>query len=140
LPTQLTAAGVPDPVLAGFQSATSTGSFDFNQLLNVGGDLGASILAAIPAAGKAFVEPYIGNIVAGIYSAFSMAVAQTFWLGVFGSVVAVVAAIAIKEIPLRTTAGAPVATVKQDGLGSPASPATRTGAPTDKPGTVPATE
>jgi EmrB/QacA subfamily drug resistance transporter len=107
LPGQLTAAGVPAQIQQGFQQATSTGSFDFNQLLNVGGDLGATILGALPAAAKPFVEPYVNNIVQGIYGAFSLAVGQTFWLGVFGSVIALIAAVAIKEIPLR--AGAPAA-------------------------------
>jgi EmrB/QacA subfamily drug resistance transporter len=138
LPTQLSAAGVPDQVLQGFQQATTTGSFDFNQLLNVGGDLGATILAALPAGAKQFVEPFIPNIVQGIYGAFSLAVAQTFWLGVFGSVVAVIAAVAIKEIPLRATNAAPQAATGQQ----PAA-ATATGSPGSSgrtTGTAPTTE
>ena len=75
----------------------------------------------------------------GIYSAFSMAVAQTFWLGVLGSVVAVVAAIAIKEIPLRTTAGAPVAAAKQEAVTSTAASTAHTASTADKPG-LPATD
>ena len=47
------------------------------------------IMAAIPA------------MVDGIHGAFSLAVAQTFYLGVAGAVIAVLAAVAIKEIPLR---------------------------------------
>ncbi len=42
-------------------------------------------------------------MVEGIHGAFSLATAQTFWLGVVGSVVALLAAVAIKEIPLRAT-------------------------------------
>ena len=42
-------------------------------------------------------------MVEGIHGAFSLATAQTFWLGVFGAVVSLVAAVAIKEIPLRTS-------------------------------------
>jgi hypothetical protein len=52
-------------------------------------------------------------MVEGIYGAFSLAVAQTFYLGVVGAVIATVAAIAIKEIPLRATNAAPVATETQ---------------------------
>jgi hypothetical protein len=37
-------------------------------------------------------------------------VGQTFWLGVFGAVVGVLAALAIKEIPLRHSNEAPVPT------------------------------
>ena len=47
-------------------------------------------------------------MVEGIHGAFSLATAQTFWLGVVGSVIALIAAVAIKEIPLRTTNEAPV--------------------------------
>ena len=50
------------------------------------------------------------QLVEGIHAAFSLATAQTFWLGVAGSIVAVVAAVAIKEIPLRATNDAPVPT------------------------------
>ena len=49
-------------------------------------------------------------MVEGIHGAFSLATAQTFWLGVVGSIIAAVAAVAIKEIPLRTTNEAPVPT------------------------------
>jgi hypothetical protein len=54
------------------------------------------------------VEPFVPNIVEGIHAAFSIATAQTFWLGVFGSVAAAIAAVAIKEIPLRATNEMPV--------------------------------
>ena len=58
-------------------------------------------------------------MVDGIHGAFSLAVAQTFYLGVAGAVIAVLAAVAIKEIPLRATNAAPVATVA---LGTAAAP------------------
>jgi MFS family permease len=125
LPSQLKAAGVPDQVLAGFQQATTSGSFDFNSLLNVGGSLGAAIMAQIPAQAQQFVAPYIDNIVNGIYAAFSLAVAQSFWLGVFGSIVAVAAAIFIKEIPLRASNSVPAYTEQ---MGTPGVPATVTAA------------
>ena len=55
------------------------------------------------------VQPFIGAMVEGVHGAFSLATAQTFWLGVIGSIVALAAAVAIKEIPLRTSNEAPVA-------------------------------
>ncbi|HEY8819564.1 MAG TPA: hypothetical protein VIM25_12200, partial [Candidatus Limnocylindrales bacterium] len=106
---QMSAAGVPQPVLDGFTQASSSGSFDFSSLTGVG-DLGAAILAAIPAQAQAVVQPFIGAMVEGVHGAFSLATAQTFWLGVIGSIVALAAAVAIKEIPLRTSNEAPVAT------------------------------
>ncbi len=105
----MTAAGVPQPVLDGFTQASSSGSFDFSALTGVG-DQGAALLAAIPAQFQAAVQPFIGAMVEGIHGAFSLATAQTFWLGVVGAIVAMVAAVAIKEIPLRTSNEAPIPT------------------------------
>ena len=97
---QMTAAGVPQPVTDGFTQASTNGSFDTSSLTGVG-DLGAAILTAIPAEFQAAVQPFIGAMVEGIHGAFSLATAQTFWLGVVGAIIAAVAAVAIKEIPLR---------------------------------------
>src|SRR5688572_13455604 len=79
LAPQMTIAGVPPEVVAGFGQATSTGALDFNNLTGVG-DLGAAILAAVPAAVQPAIAPFISQIVVGIQSAFSVAVAQTFWI------------------------------------------------------------
>jgi EmrB/QacA subfamily drug resistance transporter len=97
---QMTAAGVPAPILAGFGQGGA--GFDTNQLTGVG-DLGSAVLALVPAQFQDAVRPSIPTIVEGIHGAFSLAVAQTFWLGVLGSVIAVFAAVAIKELPLRTS-------------------------------------
>src|SRR6188472_463515 len=105
----MAAAGVPQPVLDGFAQASSSGTVDLGQLTGVG-DMGAALLAAIPAQFQAAVAPYIDAMVEGIHGAFSLATAQTFWLGVIGSIAAVVAATAIKEIPLRTSNTEPVPT------------------------------
>ena len=102
---QMTAAGVPPQVLAGF--GQGAGSFDTNQLTGVG-DVGASILASVPAQFQEAVAPAIPAIVEGIHGAFSLAVGQTFWLGVLGSIVAAIAAVAIRELPLRTSNAAAV--------------------------------
>ena len=99
---QMTAAGVPQQVIDGLTQANGSGGFDLSSLTGVG-DLGAAILAAIPPQFQAAVQPFIGAMVEGIHGAFSLATAQTFWLGVVGSIVAFAAAVAIKEIPLRTT-------------------------------------
>ena len=97
---QLSAAGVPPDVLGAFAQAASSGLLDFNKLVGVGVDLGAAIVAAIPAA-----APSVDAIVTGIHEAFSLAVAQTFWIGVGAAVVAAVAAAFMYEQPLRTTIG-----------------------------------
>ena len=67
-------------------------------------DLGATILAAIPPQFQEIVKPVIPTMVERHPRAFSLAVAQTFWLGVVGTVVAAGRGGArIKEIPLRKT-------------------------------------
>jgi EmrB/QacA subfamily drug resistance transporter len=98
---QLTSAGVPPPVIAGFNQAAASGAVDFNKLTGVG-DLGATILSAIPEAARAAVQPFIPNIVAGIHQAFSLGVAQTFWIGVGAAIIAALAAAGMRELPLRS--------------------------------------
>ncbi len=106
---QLGAAGVPAQVVAGFGQASSSGQLDFNKLTGVG-DLGTAILSSVPAQAKPFIEPFIANIVAGIHQAFSLAVAQTFWIGVGAAVISALAAATMHEYALRTTMGAAAAT------------------------------
>jgi EmrB/QacA subfamily drug resistance transporter len=116
---QMTAAGVPPEALQGF--AQSGGGFDLGQLTGVG-DLSTILAGILPPEAQALIP----NIIQGIYGAFSLATAQAFWLGVFGSAVAFVAALAIKEIPLRSTNEAPVPTQT---VAQSAAPATGLGRP-----------
>ena len=131
---QLTAAGVPDQIIKGFQQGG--GALDTGNLTAVG-DMGAAILAAIPAQFVPVVQPYITNIVEGIHGAFSLAVGQTFYLGVFGAIVAVIAALAMKELPLRASNSAPVATVEHGVVGEAATTTTKADKPSAK---LPATD
>jgi EmrB/QacA subfamily drug resistance transporter len=114
---QLGAAGVPAQVVAGFGQATSSGALDFNQLTGVG-DLGATILAATPEAFRGAVEPFIAQIVAGLHQAFSLGVAQTFWIGVAAASVAAVAAAFMIELPLRAGAPATASATKASAEGT----------------------
>ena len=98
------AAGVPPEVVAGFGQATASGAIDFNNLTGVG-DLGAAILAAIPAAAQGAVAPFIDQIVDCIHQAFSLAVAQTFWIGVGAAVISAISAAFMVEHALKTEHG-----------------------------------
>ena len=89
--------------VAGFQRASGSGGLDFNQLVGVGVNLGKAILNLVPAQFQASVQPYVPNIVDGIHRAFSLGVAQTFYIAVAASLVAGVAAAAMIEHPLRTS-------------------------------------
>jgi EmrB/QacA subfamily drug resistance transporter len=86
VPGQLVSAGVPQQFASSFASG---GSAALNQIGGVG-DLGASILAQVPEAARAQVEPLIPAIVSGIHEAFSIATTSTFVVGIFTAIVAAV--------------------------------------------------
>jgi hypothetical protein len=104
IPEQLASNGVPQPLIDAF--AARGGSTDA-ELTGVGVDLGAQILAGVPASARPTVEPFIGQIVDAIYQAFSIAIANAMWLGVIGAVTAtVIVAFLVPELTLRHTPGA----------------------------------
>jgi EmrB/QacA subfamily drug resistance transporter len=119
LPKQIAASGTPPNVLADLGAAFAQGKIDENVITGVGVNLGDAIVKIVPS-----TAPYIDGIVTAIHQAFSLATGQTFWLGVVGSALAVVAAVAIKEIPLRTSNTAPVPTESIRESAAPAMPAT----------------
>jgi EmrB/QacA subfamily drug resistance transporter len=82
IPNQLEAVGVP-PEFAG----QLAGGDALNNLAGVG-DLGAAILAQVPPAFQAQVEPFIPAIVNAIHVAFSIATSATFSIGVVTSLLA----------------------------------------------------
>ena len=78
MPKQIAAQGVP-PDLAG--QFAQGGSSALNSLSGVG-DLGAKILASVPAEAQAQIKPLIPLIVNGIHEAFSIATGATFVIGI----------------------------------------------------------
>jgi EmrB/QacA subfamily drug resistance transporter len=103
IPSELASTGVPKQVVDGFTASGQAVNFS----AQVGTDLGTSILANLPQAARPFVEPYLDQIVQGIHQAFSLGVAQAFLVGMSVSLVALVAVIAMPEIPLRSWAPLP---------------------------------
>ena len=83
-----------------------------SDLTNVTVDLGAQILAGVPAPFRSFVEPFVPDMVRGIHQAYSLAVAETFWVGLAATVAATMIAVAIRDVPFRATvparAGSPL--------------------------------
>ena len=92
MPKQMVAAGVPEQVSSQFGSG---GGFNYNQLTRVGGDLGQTILAQVPAEFRDAVTPFIGAMVDGIYTAFSIATAATFWVGIAATLIAALAVLVL---------------------------------------------
>jgi len=105
LPKQLVVAGVPQPLIDQF--ANQGGGGNATSLIQVGGDLGASILAQVPEAFRPAVEPLIPSIVLGIQQAFSLAIASVFVIGAGTTIAALAATLFMKELPLRKTFGKP---------------------------------
>ena len=101
-PVQIVKAGVPQQFVDQFagHSTFSSGSFTA-----VGGDLGASILAALPAQAQDAVRPLIPAIVGGIHEAFAVAVGATFIVGAIAMLLALAASLFMKEEPLRASFG-----------------------------------
>src|SRR5215213_7172263 len=89
---QLIAAGAP----ANFVPATAPAGFDPGAVTNVSGSGPAEFLAQIPAQ---FQPIFID----GFHRALTIAIANSIWLGVAASAIALVAAFALREIPLRRT-------------------------------------
>ncbi len=108
IPTQLAPQGVPQPIIDGF---ANVGADRQGELTNVGVDLGQQILASIPDAVRPTVEPFIGQIVAAIHQAFSLAISSTMILGVVAAALgALVVAVVVPELTLRrTTSDSPAA-------------------------------
>ncbi|HSH22359.1 MAG TPA: MDR family MFS transporter, partial [Candidatus Caenarcaniphilales bacterium] len=95
----LDAAGVPRPQIDAFAAQFAAGGSQINELSGVG-DLSARILARVPDALQPLVEPLIPAIVHGIHEAFSLGIANTMWLSVGATLVAAVAAMTLREVPL----------------------------------------
>jgi EmrB/QacA subfamily drug resistance transporter len=101
IPVRLVANGVPQQLVDQFQGS----GFDQNNLVGVGNTLGQQILAGVPAQFRQIVEPFIPKIVTSIYEAISLAIGSIFWLGLVASVLAFLAVLVIRELPLRSSLG-----------------------------------
>jgi len=101
IPQRLLSNGVPQQMVTGFQG----GSFDVNSVVGVGGNLGQSILSQVPAAFRSQVEPLLPKIVTSIYESIASAIGQIFWFGLGTAILAFVAVLVIRELPLRSSLG-----------------------------------
>ncbi len=100
LRTQVIKAGAPEQLVP----AVAPNGFDLGQLTSVTGG-GNSLLTQIPAQFQpVFVD--------GFHAAFTIALANSIWLGVGATIAAFAAALFLREIPLRQTIGAPVVTAR----------------------------
>jgi EmrB/QacA subfamily drug resistance transporter len=96
VPHRLAAADLPPQM----SSALAGGGFRLDAITGVG-DLGAAILAQVPEAFRAQVEPFIPAIVQAIHEAISVATASTFYIGIAAAVIAAGFVLMLKEVPIR---------------------------------------
>jgi EmrB/QacA subfamily drug resistance transporter len=107
--TQLLNAGAPAQLVP----VSAPAGFDTGQLTNVGGG-GPSFLDKIPPA-------YQQTFVDGFHRAFSIALANSMWLGVGALAVAVISVSLLREQPLRQHFGAAEAELAEDEAAHPRS-------------------
>jgi EmrB/QacA subfamily drug resistance transporter len=101
LQPSLVEAGVPAQQAAAVAAMSASGS----DLTQVGGTSLPNQLAQVPA-----LQGLVDQVVAGIYQAFSLAIGDTFWLGLAATLVAlVVVTIGLRDVPLlgRSEVGGP---------------------------------
>jgi EmrB/QacA subfamily drug resistance transporter len=130
LPGQLAAAGVPAQFVGQFGGVGGNSE----SLIQVGTDLGTSILAKVPPQLHDVVAPLIPNIVHGIYQAYSISVGSVYQIGMVTTIAALVVAFAMKELPLRTAQGQGASKAKEprpEGQSTPAGAMPSTAGTTD---------
>jgi EmrB/QacA subfamily drug resistance transporter len=102
IPSAIAASGVP-PQVGGALAAGGGGA----QNLSGVGDMGAAILASLPAGARAAVEPFIPAIVDAIHQAFSIATASTFAIGIATSLVAAGLVLLFRDVRVAAEAAHP---------------------------------
>ena len=114
LPAELRAEGVPATIAEGIATAGLTGS----DATAVGVDLGRQILEAAGPL-RSLIEPYVAAIVAGIHSAFSIAIGNAMAIGVGATAVAVTLIVTgLPELPLRQHTAASAEPAPAEAAGS----------------------
>ena len=111
------AASIPEPFRAQFAqlgSGAGAAKVDLGSVSGVGQSFGKAIAGAArsgaPEQAKAFVDQIftpavVGRLDHAFFDAFSLAVGQTFQIAVVTTAVAVLAVVALRELPLRKTFG-----------------------------------
>jgi EmrB/QacA subfamily drug resistance transporter len=97
LPTALGSAGVPPQV-----GQALAGAGGVEALTGVGTG-SAAFLASLPADVRGLIEPFVPAIVEAIHSAFSIATASTFTIGVATSLIAAVLVLQFREAPANAS-------------------------------------
>jgi EmrB/QacA subfamily drug resistance transporter len=101
-------------VEAGFQQLAG-GNVNLNDLTGVGQSFGTVVASQAPEQFRTFLQPFIPQFDQAFNNAMSLAIAETFWIGVAATVLAFGAATFMRELPLRRTMGASAPATDGDG-------------------------
>ena len=101
VPQQAIASGISPSSLQTIGGAAQSGQLDLNQLIGTG-NLSTLLQQAFPTIPVDDITKFVNSI----HEAFSLAVAQTFWIGVVAAVIAAAAAMAMQELKLRQQSAA----------------------------------
>ncbi|MES2210228.1 MAG: MDR family MFS transporter [Chloroflexota bacterium] len=89
---------------ASFNGAIQSGQgIDLNNQTGVGQSFGEAILQQVPAAFQGVIQAFVPQFDQAFNNAMSLAIAHTFWLGVGATVLGFIAALFMRELPLRRT-------------------------------------
>jgi EmrB/QacA subfamily drug resistance transporter len=91
--------------LVGFFQGMAGTNFDFNTQTGVGQSVGQLLIDRAPADLVPVLQPFKGAFDLAFAQQMSLAIAQTFVIGVLAAAVAFVFALAMRELPLRSTHG-----------------------------------
>jgi EmrB/QacA subfamily drug resistance transporter len=100
---QIVGAGAPSALVP----PTAPAGFDLGALTSVGSSSGLDFIKQVP-------TQFQASFVNGFHAAFTIAIANSIWLGVGAAAVAAVASLVIREIPLRQTTGPATAPVPSE--------------------------
>jgi len=109
---QIVVAGAP----AALVPTSAPAGFDLGALTSVGNSNALAFINQIPAQFQA-------TFIQGFHSAFTIAIANSIWLGVIAAGVALVASFVLREIPLRKTMGPATAGMAREATRGRAQPA-----------------
>ncbi len=89
-----------------FNAAIASGQgIDLNNQTGVGASFGEAILHQVPAAFQSAIQAFVPQFDQAFNNAMSLAIAHTFWLGVGATVLGFIAALFMRELPLRRAHG-----------------------------------
>jgi hypothetical protein len=105
---ELVTAGVPDAIAGAVEQFSSNGGGDITQVSDVPLE---QQLAQVPA-----FAGIVDEVVTGIHQAFSLAIADTFWVALVASLLALgVIVVGLRDLPFRSPADRAATESVQDG-------------------------